>query len=350
MDLENSFEKCDDLIATNPNEPTPLTLHQGLILRLYHFHLALCPLKHISDIRIEEIEPPTVPNMSPAESKGPMKKIQSTPTDPQKPKPTTKKLKAIDGVSQTSVTISLCDLMSTPAKTLVKPRMKKKGKEEKVPLNKGRNVMSKDSLGDTVVAETIVISCDVGIRRSGKLAKNKKKVQIRDLETEEEFSNSKYNRVEKVSKDEEDEKYKGPSFVSEKGKAQKEVLASHSLEPLEIEQNDPNYTTGGGEELGVLKEILEILDKKFYGLTHLMVKMIHYVTSTLSATMKDELGMKKTEDHQEWVGDDMVQLMSENQEKANQYVFGQLLVCVCCQSSSGFDQVFSGIVFYLMLF
>lgn len=81
MDLKNSVEKCVESAALNPNEPTPLPLHQGLILRLYHFHLALCPLKPISTICIEEIEPPNETNLSLAESKGPSKKSHLVPDD-----------------------------------------------------------------------------------------------------------------------------------------------------------------------------------------------------------------------------------------------------------------------------
>lgn len=81
MDLENLVEKCVDSAALNPNEPTPLLLHQGLILRLYHFHLALCPSKPISVVQIEEIEPPTVTNLSLNESKGPARKSHPVPTD-----------------------------------------------------------------------------------------------------------------------------------------------------------------------------------------------------------------------------------------------------------------------------
>lgn len=43
--------------------------------------------------------------------------------------------------------MSLCDLKSTPTKTPSKSAPKKKGKEEKEPLNKGKNVVSKESLG-----------------------------------------------------------------------------------------------------------------------------------------------------------------------------------------------------------
>lgn len=151
-------------------------------------------------------------------------------------------------------------------------------------------------MGDTVVAETLVIGCDAIIRCSGRLAKNKKKVQIRDLDTEEELLDSKGNDVEEVSADEDEEKTRGSSSVPDSGLHQKEGSASHSLELLEIEQNDPVYTTGSEEEIGMLKNRLDILDKKLLGLTHFTVKMIHYVTSNLSASMKDEMGIKKTED------------------------------------------------------
>lgn len=207
------------------------------------------------------------------------------------------------------MTASLCDLKSTPAKTSSRPALKKKGKEEKEPPNKGKNVVRKDSLGDTVVAETMVIGCDAIIRHSGRLAKNRKKVQVRDLDTEEELLENKDSRVEEVLKGEEVEKARGPSSIPEKGKAQKEVSASHSSEPLDIEQNDIDYTTSGGEELGVLKERMDKLDKKFYGLTCFTVKLVHCVTSTLSVSMKDEMEMKKTEDCQEWIGDVLVQLL-----------------------------------------
>lgn len=204
-----------------------------------------------------------------------------------------KKLKGIEGATQTSAVVSLCDLKSTPAKTSSKPGPKKKGKEEKEPPNKGKNGMSKDSLGDMVVVEIVVIGCDTIIRCYGRLAKNRKKLQVRDLDTEEELSYNKDNRVEEVLEGEEGEKTKGPSTILDKGKTQKEVSASHSSEPLEIEHNDLDYTMGGDEELSVLKERMEKMDKKFNGLTHFTVKLVHCVTSTLSAVMKDEMEMKK---------------------------------------------------------
>lgn len=160
MELENLVKKCVESVALNPNEPTPLSLHQGLILWLYHFHLALCPLKPILAVRIEEIEPPTETNLSPVESKGSVKKSHPVPADSQKPKGATKKLKGIEGAAQTSEAVSLWNLKSTPAKTPSKPTLKKKGKEEKEPPNKGKNVVRKDSLGDTMVAKTMVIGCD----------------------------------------------------------------------------------------------------------------------------------------------------------------------------------------------
>lgn len=74
-----------------------------------------------------------MPNLSPAESKGPVKKIHLVPT--KKPKLPTIKLKGIEGAAQASATISLCDLKSTSARTPSKLGLKKKGKEDKVPLN-----------------------------------------------------------------------------------------------------------------------------------------------------------------------------------------------------------------------
>lgn len=54
---------------------------------------------------------------------------------------------------------------------------------------------------------------------------------------------------------------------------------------------------GRGEEIDVLKEKMDKMDKKFNGLTRFTVKLVHYVTSTLSAVMKEEMEMKKAEDH-----------------------------------------------------
>lgn len=79
-------------------------------------------------------------------------------------------------------------------------------------------------------------------------------MQVRDLDTKEEFSDNKDNRFEEVSDGEEGEKDRGSSSILEKGKSHKEVSASHSSKLLDIEQNDLDYTMGRGEELGVLKE------------------------------------------------------------------------------------------------
>lgn len=65
----------------------------------------------------------------------------------------------------------------------------------------------------------MVIRCDAIIRHSGRLEKNMKKVQVRDLDIEEELSNIKDSRVEEVSDGEEGEKARGPSSIPDKGKA-----------------------------------------------------------------------------------------------------------------------------------
>lgn len=59
------------------------------------------------------------------------------------------------------------------------------------------------------------------------------------------------------------------------------------------------------------------MEKKFSGLTCFIVKLVHYVTSTLSTVMKDEMDKKTTKDGPKWVGDDVVNLLSQNWENAS---------------------------------
>lgn len=89
-----------------------------------------------------------------------------------------------------------------------------------------------------------------------------------------------------------------------------------------MDHNVPEYTMSSGDEVSALKERLDTLDKKLYGLAHFMVRMIHCVTSAISTTMKEELEMKNIEDHLFWVEDDMVQLLSKKWEKANDFAIG----------------------------
>lgn len=72
-DLESFVEKCLESAAQNPKDSPPLSLHQGLILRLYHFHLVLYPHKPIIVVYIEEVKPllrPISPRMSSKDPKG----------------------------------------------------------------------------------------------------------------------------------------------------------------------------------------------------------------------------------------------------------------------------------------
>jgi len=57
--LENSIKSTKEVQVKNPNYPL-IPIHQGLILRLYHFHLALCPPKLIKVSLVDSTQSPTV--------------------------------------------------------------------------------------------------------------------------------------------------------------------------------------------------------------------------------------------------------------------------------------------------
>lgn len=110
-------------------------------------------------------------------------------------------------------------------------------------------------------------------------------MQVKYLETKEELLDSKDSHVEVVLEDDLGEKAKGSSLVLDSGGDLHEVSTSHSLEPMGVEKNVLEYTASGGEEVSAPKERLDTLDKKLYGLTRFMVRMIHSVTSTISVAM-----------------------------------------------------------------
>lgn len=156
-DLESSIKKCIEFVGQNPEDTPPLPLHQGLILRLYQFHLVLYPPKPISVVRVEEIEPLILTNISPAESKGPIRKTPLVIVKTHKPKPTAKKFKGSVRIAQSSFAASLFEL-SAPIKSVSKPTTKKKVKDEGKGLmkpltmdNRGKNVVGRDFKGDTMV-------------------------------------------------------------------------------------------------------------------------------------------------------------------------------------------------------
>lgn len=230
-----------------------MPLHQGLILRLYHFHLALCPPNPISIVRVEEIEPPIMTNISSTESKGPIRKMPLVTTKTHKPKPNAKKFKGSVRIAQSSVVVGLCELKSTPTNFSSKPTTKNKVKDEGKGLmepptteNRLKNVVGRESKGDTMVAATMETGGkNPNIRRSSRLAKNNKKVKINEMETDKEQSDKKgFRDVE--------EYVEGPHTISDFNKVHKENSNSQSSNPLDVEHTNIEKTMDKGDDLHVL--------------------------------------------------------------------------------------------------
>lgn len=119
------------LSTKNPDKP-PIPLYQRLILKLYHFHLALFPPKPIRTSLVEEpyIAPPlnSPLNSSNEDAIKPCPKIKSTlpakhATPNPNPKPPTKQPKydkTHKALSQKFVVAGLCELKHTHPKKLGK--------------------------------------------------------------------------------------------------------------------------------------------------------------------------------------------------------------------------------------
>lgn len=346
--LENLIKESHEASALNPNLPPPLPLHHGLILKLYFFCFSLCPPKPISVVHVEEFEPPDIAfdKPSPVASVGPKRKtspLENEPYTEPKSRPPSKK-KGEVGLAQYKATTGLCEVKNKPTKIDDKPTTKEKGKKDttcqvELPTTnkEGKSVVEKDSKGDTIVATSIDMGTkQTSVRRSHKLAKNKKEILVDDISSDSKQTGGRVECQKDTIEEMEEEFVEGPSHFLDMNKIIKEG-STHSSDPKYIEDDTTQWKNDKDEDINKLHERVVKLGRKFNRLAHFTIKIIHRFSITLSDVIKEEVDRNTEGEGPNQIGDDVLNLLIQKWEcAANQwtgmfiFVGYLLLVCSVC--------------------